>query len=993
MASIGVALFLFCLFVFFGKALLQVLNFRLPVLQSWLIAPTVGFALIEIHVTIFNQALALPVQVFALWTLLGLTLLGASAWAWKKPIVPWPYVLKFAPVLLFSLFYTGWPALLHGFNWFSYVNSDMVYFSAGAVRMLAHPFYSMPSLTDLLGRDYTQATWYSHVVAQVRYGGEMLLAWSAGITRLNPLQAYMPLMLALQLTQLCAATALVLINSRWKRVAFLTAALLSLSPLFSLGTLYQLLPQAGGIPGMLVLFLLLIRQPERGSQAFSYCLLVAVVLSGLCLHYPEVIAFAVLPAFAFLAVRCLRERSIPWLLLGSVLAALPAVYLLIRNDVFAGIVNTLGNVRQAGLTGVTPGESIFPQFMIPSGLANLFGFLPIGYYAQGPLSSVLIAAGLALLLVVAVRTAIDIWRERPYAFLLGLMLLVSLVFFQGANDYGLFKLAMFCQPALAGCLALLSRSAFQRKWMLAAPVVVFLCTAFAQNSYAVVSAGFRGGGVVEVPQVSTLGLTYQVPRICAISDMNLMPAQELAGIVFRISEVLYPSVAQGKLPRNSSNTPDSTDASTGGATTSPTTAKEAPLNSTGSRLRELTTEGTLSPNDTSGHPSIRDRMRAALEAIANLARFPARKYSTAFLPLDSARRDLLTHTYSLWGSVFYEYLPQIIDTVGRPSQLLTLHTEFLINADSQVRDFSDFGLFRVLPLGAVHNWLFFIPSSRGPDYFWERFGAAFYQPERDVYRPGGYMSGIGNFMLLQVLNPSDRLRFRLSLSRTLLGPGNVWLPPHAVAKGQKDVSLHLVGAGSANVVSDPISPYWLDGRAYVALDFKEPSIAFPNDKHGLMRLYNVDFPVDSRRSVGFSRNISAISEPEYEALPRPTHINSFPGELLDPNLEYSGIYEDGWISDQSFVKLGPSRKGETLALSGVVPGLGVLATGQQSLSVQINQGPVHTQILRPGSFKVAVPIDNPAPVTEIHMRFSLRTALPGDDGRYVSALIKSVALQ
>jgi len=42
----------------------------------------------------------------------------------------------------------------------------MTYFSAGAVRMLEHPFYAMPSLEDLVGRDYTQFTWTAHVMKQ-----------------------------------------------------------------------------------------------------------------------------------------------------------------------------------------------------------------------------------------------------------------------------------------------------------------------------------------------------------------------------------------------------------------------------------------------------------------------------------------------------------------------------------------------------------------------------------------------------------------------------------------------------------------------------------------------------------------------------------------------------------------------------------------------------------------------------------------------------------
>src|SRR5882762_2548863 len=230
MLPLGLAVVLFALFTLFGKALLELVQFRMPVLRSWLIAPTVGFALIEIVVCFFNQLCNLPVKEFAVWTLLGMTLCSAVILRWKRAIFPVRQLAPFGCVLGFSLLYTGWPALVRGIDWLSYVNGDMTYFSAGAVRMLAHPFYAMPSLEDLVGRDYTQFTWTAHVMKQVRSGGEMLLAWCAGIIGLNPVRAYMALILALQLTQLCAAGALVIAKPYLRKFAFFTMIMLSLSP-------------------------------------------------------------------------------------------------------------------------------------------------------------------------------------------------------------------------------------------------------------------------------------------------------------------------------------------------------------------------------------------------------------------------------------------------------------------------------------------------------------------------------------------------------------------------------------------------------------------------------------------------------------------------------------------------------------------------------------------------------------------------------------------
>src|SRR5262249_22553488 len=156
-----------------------------------------------------------------LWLLLALAIGCALVFWLRRPIFPWRQLLPFQAVVCFSLVYTGWPALLHGFNWLSYVNGDMTYFAGGAVRMLENPFSLMPTLEELVGKDYTQYTWSEHVVHQVRFGGEMLLAWCSGITGLNPLEEYMPLVLALHASQICAAAGLVLTRIRLRKAAVL----------------------------------------------------------------------------------------------------------------------------------------------------------------------------------------------------------------------------------------------------------------------------------------------------------------------------------------------------------------------------------------------------------------------------------------------------------------------------------------------------------------------------------------------------------------------------------------------------------------------------------------------------------------------------------------------------------------------------------------------------------------------------------------------------
>lgn len=69
-------------------------------------------------------------------------------------------------------------------------------------------------------------------------------------------------------------------------------------------------------------------------------------------------------------------------------------------------------------------------------------------------------------------------------------------------------------------------------------------------------------------------------------------------------------------------------------------------------------------------------------------------------------------------------------------------------------------------------------------------------------------------------------------------------------------------------------------------------------------------------------------------------IEKFPTGLLSHSgLEYSGIYEDGWISRESFVKLGPSRQGESTIVEDMDPRLGNLGNRRLRVKVQINASP------------------------------------------------------
>ena len=112
----------------------------------------------------------------------------------------------------------------------------------------------------------------------------------------------------------------------------------------------------------------------------------------------------------------------------------------------------------SGFRSVDLSLSLFPYFMIPTGLANLFGLMPLAVVHEEPLASVTIAAGLLLLLACLWSAAREAARPAPMALLLLVQFALALRLMTSGNDFGLYKVAMFIQPALAAAgAALLTR--------------------------------------------------------------------------------------------------------------------------------------------------------------------------------------------------------------------------------------------------------------------------------------------------------------------------------------------------------------------------------------------------------------------------------------------------------------------------------------------------------------------------------------------------------
>ncbi len=287
-------------------------------------------------------------------------------------------------------------------------------------------------------------------------------------------------------------------------------------------------------------------------------------------------------------------------------------------------------------------------------------------------------------------------------------------------------------------------------------------------------------------------------------------------------------------------------------------------------------------------------------------------------------------------------------------------------------------------------------SELSPHYYSSaRFKAAFFQRENEpISKKTSFFHGTGRFNVFRIIHPSPDLRVIVDFSRTSLGYGRTKLPEKAIVVADDDYPLPFVGSGSARIVSAVIKPECYEGQAYFMIDFGDTARVIEKIKTGLMRWYGVKFALDDRRLIGFTRDISVITDEQYRNLPRPTKISVFPRDLLeDKGLEYSGIYEDGWIGRDAFFKLAASHTGQVLYFKGYIPDIPRFEKQGVDATISINGRPTEVVNLKAGKFTLTRLIKDSSDTTSISLHFSDAQVYDTDkDKREVSAFVDELSI-
>jgi hypothetical protein len=330
-------------------------------------------------------------------------------------------------------------------------------------------------------------------------------------------------------------------------------------------------------------------------------------------------------------------------------------------------------------------------------------------------------------------------------------------------------------------------------------------------------------------------------------------------------------------------------------------------------------------------------------------------------------------------------LPELFVAVtGRQAPFNRWHDSEELGANFRIGSRDEFG-----------DHLIFIASQLGePYYVFGRHQVSVYQLETDVEFPERTMSAVGRYMLFQAVHPSSKVRVEVALTASLAGDRQNRLPPAAVV-GQTRTALPMLGRGSARVISEPLQLQMIDGRPFLAVDMGTLGTFFSYEPRGLMRLYGRDVRLDHRQMVGFLRDVSLVSDEDYQALKPPTVIRNFPQDLMDKNVEYSGIYEDGWVGDHSFVTLRQPPGAARLVCRMVVPD--IPSNKREWLTTEVTITVDGKQVARKrvevGEAALAAELPPGAGRRRIELSFSELQNLPDPDGRPVGAELEQIAIE
>ncbi len=940
-----------------------------PTPRLVLLAPALGASAVVLAASTLSR-LGVPIGGVALPACALLLTAALAGWVGPpQPLADLGSALRttvpfLAPALL-AVAPVAEPLWRFGFGWVSYGNSDMVYYANSAWRLLHQGLYGAPDWAQVaLGRDSGSVAAWSVTARGHRAGAELLLATLSDVTGLHPDQAYMPLMVAGHVMLISAAGALVYTGPARRRAALATGGLCALSPALTYGLVNQLLAQVLGMTFLTASAVFLLPAGQLlDERPWRRGLIGAFPVAAIVVVYPEISVFLI-AGVGLAGLTLLRWRRRQWRSWGAGLGTAAAGALLLAHRgaldsllQMRGMVTSMlptAAVARVGVAGsdvpgplATGPSQLFPYLLIPNGLANLWGSQAFAQLPAEPWNS--LAVGLAALLsLLALGAAFWLARQGDTAGTLLAVCGIALVCLVAVgNGFGAFKTSMYIQPfLLGGFVCGLSRLAQGRRWAVVAGLMLVVVPAMpTMGHYLVRAQGSVYGSYAQVPRASGSGLMAAVRN--ALAEV---PAQARVA-----TEAYEPSLAglealclEGRRVVPLSWSPRPAGCSPGSLWPDLIGAAVYPHELVPEALREC------------------PRYLAAMAPWVRRGRLvftdgagQCRRFRVAVLGDSLAAADYLLAT------------PRALTVLNRREPAVANGADLpAMRPWGELRDHLVVRRYEVdADSGQAEGPEAPFPMSLEPD------PSGFY----------GTMCGVGRYLVLQVVGATGPVRLTLTCSASFQRGARRCLPP-ALVIGDRNAALPLVGAGSARVVSPPLFPTQVDGIPVVVLDLGRPGQSAPASVTGAARLYGRRYTLDPRRTALHLRELSVVSAERYGPGCAPVELAHMPADLSDSHLEYSGVYEDGWLSPESTFGLQEPVKGARLRVAFMVP---QVRADQDSAEVEVlAAGRVIDRrrlALGASDYSLDWPV-GPSP-QNVGLRFLTPIELPGTDGREVGAYL------
>lgn len=897
-----------------------------------LLAPAVGMAIVTL-VTTTSSLAGLPIKQ-SMWIII--LMLGGSllfvrwvTWSGLRDVAGHNLL-----ILALNLCTVGIGLIIFGTSWHGLINGDAATNSLAAQYFITHPFFAEPSIQSIsMGIDYSPLSSMLYVSGGHRFGDVMLLGFSASLFNLNPDEVYMAHALAIRCSLIAVAALLIYQRGSpaWKLIV--SIILLTLSPLGAYTYLNQLISQMGGISLLLtaaMLFSILLDRPDTFARMIWPF---AIVIAALCQSYPESISLLALGMFLFgiYRARCHELPPMQYLIKwGAVLSLVVLVFLNVSlPNVLTHMIGAMGSVAteaQGSISSVATAE--FGYAFTPSFLPILFGFETLREGIAEPWALALQVSALAL---AGVLTLFAVRRFDRYPLLVSFYFaaLIAFLFLSWQRSaFGTFKLMLFAQPLIFVLLAAL---------LIELIVIRNLIGAIA--GFGLLLLAGRGGAVYVAKAITPYGSIPRLAESKLLEKIQRMVSSASNGFIIESPNYLFGKFAVLRAKGQPAVFEQNFSASFAGA-----------------GLRQLTSS-TLLPNQ--------DVFWRDLE------KYYENNYKTAVFQCGPPE------IHAKFESLARESASSRLPFLVPGGQLIPLNRKRYGDVDVMLLDRAD-----------AKGFLVFRPSSLGGYYGVGT--ASIFNLERDPFTRAS-MAATGRYMLLEILSHSkEDVRLAVAYSRTYMGAQDARLP-EITLHGAQSTRLGTAGAGALNMTSPPVRPCIIEGRRYILVDFGSEPSQFKKSAPRVYRLFDIPYQPDTRRLSGFLRDISVVS-----TNPKDSHNNleqlngQWNFEAFESTFEYSGMFEDGWISDHLILQPKHDLQGRRFNIALDIPI--ELAQQHALLSIEVDGKPIRQQSLSAG--RVSIQIDLSANIDQsISLTVDKPLILPGGDGRSVIGLLRSITAE